>query len=79
MQRGTTRKELNLFNHKGERFAIAPNVFFVIHANPDDLMGQIVIAGRPEPLTREQLDGHRADVFQQTFADRNARSEEQTN
>lgn len=79
MQRGTTKKELNLFKYKGERFATASNVFFVILADPDDVMGQIVIAGRLEPLNRKQLDGHLADDFQQTFADRNVRSEEQTN
>lgn len=72
-------KKLNLPKYRGDQFSAASNVFFDVLANRNDVIGQNVIAGRPEPLNREQLDGHLADDFQQTFADRNAQSEEQTN
>ena len=65
--------------YKGNQFATASNVFFNVLGNLHGLTGQIVIAERSESPTREQLDEYRADVFQQRFADRNARSEEQTN
>lgn len=72
-------KKMVLPKYKGRQSAAASNVLFDVLVNLDDVMGLIVIAERPEPLTRNELDEYRTEVFQQTFADSNAQSEEQTN
>ena len=69
-------KGLAMPKYKGNQFATASNVFFEVLANLHGLTRQIVIAERSESPTREQLDEYRADVFQQTFADLTAQSEE---
>lgn len=77
-RKGGVMKRLNLPKYKGDQFVTASHVFFDVLADLDDLMGQNVIAGQPEPLTWEQLEEYRAGVVQQTFADLKTQSEEQT-